>query len=60
MIKKHQKPNPATFPGGIIEKEAPIQASNVAIFNPATQRRSCGLQESKTARKYVSSSPAAK
>ncbi len=35
MIKKHQKPNPnAGVPGGIIEKEAPIQASNVAIFNP--------------------------
>ena len=32
MIKKHQKPNPnAGIPGGIIEKEAPIQASNVAI-----------------------------
>ena len=37
MIKKHQKPNPmAQKPGGIVEKEAPIQASNVAIFNPAT------------------------
>ena len=37
MIKKHQKPNPmAQKPGGIVEKEAPIQASNVAILNPAT------------------------
>ena len=37
MIKKHQKPNPqAGIPGGIIEKEAAIQASNIAIFNPAT------------------------
>jgi large subunit ribosomal protein L24 len=26
----------AQKPGGIVEKEAPIQASNVAIFNPAT------------------------
>ena len=34
MIKKHQKPNPQLeIPGGIIEKEAPIQASNVAIWN---------------------------
>jgi len=34
MIKKHQKPNPqAGIAGGIIEKESPIQASNVAIFN---------------------------
>ena len=39
MIKKHQKPNPnAAIPGGIIEKEAPIQVSNVAIFNSATNK----------------------
>lgn len=37
IIKKHTKPNPqAGIAGGIIEKEAPIQVSNVAIFNPAT------------------------
>ena len=39
MIKKHQKPNPnAGIPGGIIEKEAPSQVSNVAIFNSATNK----------------------
>jgi large subunit ribosomal protein L24 len=39
IIKKHQRPNPqAGVTGGIIEKEAPIQASNVAIFNPATNK----------------------
>lgn len=39
MIKKHQKPNPQLgVQGGIIEKEAPIAVSNVAIFNPATQK----------------------
>ncbi|WP_299776261.1 50S ribosomal protein L24 [uncultured Pseudoteredinibacter sp.] len=39
IVKKHQKPNPqAGVAGGIVEKEAPIQASNVAIFNPATQK----------------------
>ncbi len=39
MIKKHQKPNPqANVAGGIIEKEAPIQISNVAIFNSATSK----------------------
>lgn len=39
IIKKHQKPNPQMgIAGGIIEKEAPIQASNVAIFNPATNK----------------------
>jgi len=37
LVKKHQKPNPQLgVTGGIIDKEAPIQASNVAIFNPAT------------------------
>ena len=37
MIKKHTKPNPqAGVAGGIVEKEAPIQVSNVAIFNPST------------------------
>ncbi|RUO39289.1 50S ribosomal protein L24 [Aliidiomarina taiwanensis] len=39
VIKKHQKGNPANNePGGIIEKEAPIDVSNVAIFNPATSK----------------------
>jgi large subunit ribosomal protein L24 len=34
MIKRHTKGNPQmNQPGGIIEKEAPIQASNVAIYN---------------------------
>jgi large subunit ribosomal protein L24 len=39
MAKKHEKPNPnANRPGGIIEREAPLHISNVAIFNPATQK----------------------
>jgi large subunit ribosomal protein L24 len=39
MIKKHTKPNPqAGVAGGIVEKEAPIQGSNVAIFNSATNK----------------------
>ncbi|MAZ71244.1 MAG: 50S ribosomal protein L24 [Porticoccus sp.] len=39
IIKKHQKPNPQmNIPGGIIEKEAPIQSSNVAIYNRATSK----------------------
>ncbi len=39
MVKKHTKPNPqAGVAGGIIEKEAPIQVSNVAIFNPNTSK----------------------
>lgn len=34
LVKKHQKPNPqAGVQGGIIEKEAALHISNVAIFN---------------------------
>ena len=37
VVKKHQKPNPQmNMPGGIIDKEMPIDVSNVAIFNPTT------------------------
>ncbi|HEB56654.1 MAG TPA: 50S ribosomal protein L24 [Gammaproteobacteria bacterium] len=37
VVKKHQKPNPAAgVPGGIIEKEMPLDVSNIAIFNPST------------------------
>lgn len=36
MIKRHTKPNPnAGVAGGIVEKEAPLQVSNVMLFNPA-------------------------
>lgn len=38
-VKKHAKPNPMKGEaGGIIEKEMPIHLSNVALFNPATQK----------------------
>ncbi|GAA0858518.1 50S ribosomal protein L24 [Aliiglaciecola litoralis] len=37
LVKKHQKPNPQlNVPGGIIEKEAAIHVSNVAVVNPKT------------------------
>lgn len=37
IIKKHQKPVPQLQqPGGIVEKEASINVSNVAILNPET------------------------
>ncbi len=37
MIKKHQKPNPQLgVTGGIVEKEASIHVSNVAIYNSKT------------------------
>ena len=37
IAKKHTKPNPnAGVQGGIVEKEMPIDVSNVAVFNPKT------------------------
>ncbi|MGH8244776.1 MAG: 50S ribosomal protein L24 [Steroidobacteraceae bacterium] len=39
MVKKHQRPNPARgIQSGIVQKEAPLSASNVALVNPATQK----------------------
>ena len=39
LVKKHTKPNPmAGVTGGILQKEAPIQMSNVAILNPETSK----------------------
>jgi large subunit ribosomal protein L24 len=35
-VKKHQRPTQANDKGGIIEKEAPIHVSNVAIVDPKT------------------------
>ena len=38
-VKKHAKPNPMkNQPGGIVTKEMPIDVSNVAIWNPVTQK----------------------
>ena len=37
MVKRHTKPDPGrNKPGGIVEREATIHVSNVAMFNPAT------------------------
>jgi large subunit ribosomal protein L24 len=39
MVKRHTKPNPAkNEAGGIVEKEASIAISNVAIVNPETNK----------------------
>ena len=39
QVKKHARPNPMkNQPGGIISKEMPIDISNVAIWNPVTQK----------------------
>lgn len=37
--RKHAKPNPMKgINGGIIDKEMPVDISNVALFNSATQK----------------------
>ncbi len=37
LAKKHVKPNPSKGePGGIVDKEMPLQVSNIAVFNPST------------------------
>jgi large subunit ribosomal protein L24 len=39
VVKRHTKPNPQkNVTGGIIDKEAPIHVSNVALYNSATSR----------------------
>jgi len=39
QVKKHTRPNPMkNQPGGILTKEMPIHVSNVAIYNPVTQK----------------------
>ena len=39
MVKKHVKGNPRSGEtGGIMDQESPIQASNVMLFNPHTQK----------------------
>jgi len=38
-VKKHERPNPMKgTTGGIVDVELPIDVSNVAILNPATQK----------------------
>lgn len=38
-VKKHAKPNPMKGQvGGIIDKDMPIDISNIALFNSATQK----------------------
>ena len=39
IVKRHTKPNPqAGIEGGIVEKESPINISNIAIYNPSTKK----------------------
>ena len=39
LVKKHVKPNPnKQIEGGIVEQEAALHNSNVALYNPATKK----------------------
>ena len=39
IVKRHTKPNPnAGIAGGVIEKEASIDISNISIYNPSTKK----------------------
>jgi len=39
MVKKHTKPNPTKGDqGGVVSKEMPLDISNIAIFNGATNK----------------------
>ena len=38
-VKKHERPNPMKGQtGGIVDKDMPIHVSNIALYNPATQK----------------------
>ncbi|MGV3001039.1 50S ribosomal protein L24 [Vibrio sp. E150_018] len=58
LVKKHQKPQPALGQqGGIVEQEAAIDVSNVAIFNASTgkaDRIGFRLEEGKKVRFFKS------
>ena len=39
IIKRHTKPNPnAGIAGGVVEKEASIDISNISIYNSSTKK----------------------
>ena len=39
QVKKHQRPNPMkNEQGGIVSRDMPIHVSNVAVWNPVTQK----------------------
>ena len=39
MVKRHTKPNPnAGIAGGVVEKEASIDISNISIYNSSTKK----------------------
>ena len=53
MVKKHQRPNPGKgVTGAIVQKEASLHGSNVALLNPATKKAGrVGVRTMKDGRK---------
>ena len=53
LVKKHQRPNPArNVTGAIVQKEASLHWSNVALLNPATKKAGrIGIRTLKDGRK---------
>ena len=63
MVKKHTKPNPSkNDQGGLINKEMPIQLSNIAIYNNALKKADKvtfkGLKDGKKIRIFKSNQEA--
>jgi large subunit ribosomal protein L24 len=54
LAKKHTKPNPqANVQGGIVDKEMPIDLSNLMLFNPKTEKGSrVGFRVDEDGKKY--------
>ena len=52
LVKRHTKPNPQiNQPGGIIEREAPIHQSNVALIGGAGKAERVGFKTLENGRK---------
>lgn len=53
MVKRHTKPSQANPQGGIIEKEAPINVSNVMILDPESKKPTRIRKEKQADASYV-------
>ena len=53
MVKRHTKPSQANPQGGIIEKEAPINVSNVMILDPESKKPTRIRKEKQADGSYV-------
>ncbi len=52
LVKRHQKPRGVGQPGGIVEQEAPIHLSKLALIDPKTDRPTrVGFRRSEDGRK---------